>query len=146
MCMISRRQCELFVVLQRQVELQALFDPCACTSQDEYCTTELCLSVDKLKKKTKQTTGKTAAGKILCKCTDVNVYVVHNLSHVEAERTYTPAQLQTLVKSCQLSSSVFLVRTTISHIHVRTTISHIQKALVPISSRVLVYAIRQDVS
>ena len=36
---------------QRQNETQGLFDPCACTSQDEYCTTELYLSMDKLKKK-----------------------------------------------------------------------------------------------
>ena len=35
---------------------QHLFDPCACTSQDEYCTTELCLSVDKLTKKKQQRT------------------------------------------------------------------------------------------
>ena len=35
-------------------ETQCLFDPCACTSQDEYCTTELYLSVDKMKKKNKQ--------------------------------------------------------------------------------------------
>ena len=76
-----------------------------------YCTTELYLSVDKLKKK--QTTGKTAAGQRRCQCTDVNVYVMYNLSHVETERTYTPAQLQTLIKSCQLSSSVVPVRTTI---------------------------------
>ena len=34
-------------------ETQGLFDPCACTSQDEYCTTELYVSVDKLKKKKK---------------------------------------------------------------------------------------------
>ena len=32
---------------------------------------------------------------------------MYNLSHVQTERTYTPAQLQTLVKSCQLSSLVF---------------------------------------
>ena len=100
--------------------------------------------MDKLKKK-KQTTGNTAAGKRLCKCTDVNVYVVYNLSHVISERTYTPAQLQTLVKSCQLSSSVFLVRTTVSHIHVRTTQPY-PESVVPISSQVLLYAIRQDVS
>ena len=60
-------------------------------------TTELCLSVDKLRKNKKQTTKKTVAGKRLCLCTDVNVYVVYNVSHVETERTYTPAQLQTLV-------------------------------------------------
>ena len=36
---------------QDKMKTQGLFDPCACTSQDEYCTTELCLSVDKLKKK-----------------------------------------------------------------------------------------------
>ena len=35
------------LVSQRQNETQGLFDPCACTSQDEYCTTELCLSVEK---------------------------------------------------------------------------------------------------
>ena len=63
--------------------------PCACTSHNEYSTTELCLSVDKLKKKKKQTKVKTAAGKRLCQCTDVNVYVVYNLSHVKTERTYT---------------------------------------------------------
>ena len=34
-------------------ETQGLFDPCACTSQDDCCTTELYLSVDKLKKKKK---------------------------------------------------------------------------------------------
>ena len=32
------------------MKLKALFHPCACKSQDEYCTTELYLSVDKLKK------------------------------------------------------------------------------------------------
>ena len=47
---------------------------------------QLYLSVDKLKKK--QTTGKTAARKRRCWCTDVNVYVVYNLSHVKTERTY----------------------------------------------------------
>ena len=78
--------------------------------------------MDKLRKK-----RKTAAGKRLCKCRDVNVYVVNNMLHVKTGRTCTPAQLQALVKSCQLSSSVFLVRTTISSTHVRTT-SHIQKA------------------
>ena len=31
-----------------------IFDPCACTSQDEYCTTELFLSVDTQKKKNNQ--------------------------------------------------------------------------------------------
>ena len=68
------------------------------------------LSVVKLKKK--KTTKKTAARKRLCLCTDVNVQVVYNLSHVKTERTHTPAQLQTLVKSCQLSSLVFTVRST----------------------------------
>ena len=52
------------LVSRRENETQGLFDPCACTSQDEYCTTELCLSVDKRRKKKK--TGKTAAGKRLC--------------------------------------------------------------------------------
>ena len=69
-------------------ETQGLFDPCACTSQEKYCTTELCLSVDKLKKK-KQTTRKTAAWKRLRQCTDVNVYVVYILSRVKTGRTYT---------------------------------------------------------
>ena len=81
-------------------------------SQDEYCTTELYLSVDKLKKK-KQTTRKTAAGKKRCQCTDVNVYLMYNQSHVKTERTYTPAQLPTLAKSCQLSSSI--VRSRLYH-------------------------------
>ena len=52
--MLSRSQCELFLFSKRQNETQGLFDPCASTSQDEYRTTELYLSVDKLKKKNKQ--------------------------------------------------------------------------------------------
>ena len=40
---------------------QGLFDRCACTSQDEYCTTDLCQSVDKLKKK--KTNKKEDSGK-----------------------------------------------------------------------------------
>ena len=72
------------------MKTQGLFDPCACTSQDEYCTSELYLSVDKLKKKT--TTGKTAAGKRRCQCTDVNVYVMYNLSHVKTEGIYNNLQ------------------------------------------------------
>ena len=46
---------------------------------------------------------------------------MYNLSHVKTERTYTPAQLQTLVKSCQLSSSVVPVRTTNSHIQIASS-------------------------
>ena len=34
--------------------------------------------------------GKTAAGKRRCCCTDVNVYVMYNLSHIKTERTYKP--------------------------------------------------------
>ena len=34
-----------------KMKTQGLFDPCACTSQDECCTTELCLSVVKLKRR-----------------------------------------------------------------------------------------------
>ena len=40
--------------------------------------------MDKLRKKK---TKKIAAGKSLCWCTDVNVYVVYNLSHAKTERT-----------------------------------------------------------
>ena len=46
--------CSCFAKTQETNETQSLFDPCACTSQDEYCSTELCLSVDKLRKKKKQ--------------------------------------------------------------------------------------------
>ena len=44
-------QCELFLFCKdtKNIELKAC--ACACTSQDEYCATELCLSVDKLRKK-----------------------------------------------------------------------------------------------
>ena len=56
--------------------------------------TSVCLSVNKLKKK-KQTTAKTAAGKRRCQCTDVNVHVLYNLSHVTTERTYTIGDLAT---------------------------------------------------
>ena len=41
---------------------QGLFDPCACTSQDEYCTNELYLSVDKLKK-TEKTNNREDSGR-----------------------------------------------------------------------------------
>ena len=44
-------------------ETQGLFDPCACTSQDEYCTTELYLSVDKLKKKKNKQQGRQQQGR-----------------------------------------------------------------------------------
>ena len=39
-----------------------------------------------------------------------NVHEMYILSNVKTERTYTPAQLQTLVKSCQLSSSLSCCR------------------------------------
>ena len=42
-----------------------------------YCTTGLCLSVDKLTKEKKET------GKERCLCTEVNVYVVYILSNVK---------------------------------------------------------------
>ena len=42
---------ELLLLSPRQNETQGVFDPCACTSQDECFTTELYLSVDKQKKK-----------------------------------------------------------------------------------------------
>ena len=57
---------------------------CVHGSQAVYCTTELCLSVDKLKEEEKTTTGKER-----CPCTEVNVYVVCNLSTVKTENTYT---------------------------------------------------------
>ena len=43
--------CSCFAKTQKTNRTQGLFDPCACTGQDAYCTTELCLSVDKLRKK-----------------------------------------------------------------------------------------------
>ena len=68
--------------------------------------------------KEKQITRKTEAGKRLCKCTDVHVYVVYNLPHVKTERTFTPVQLQTLFQelsvviiSQQLSFVPFAVPT-----------------------------------
>ena len=57
---------------------------CVHGSQAVYRTTELCLSVDKLKKKRKKKTGEER-----CQFTDVNVYVVYILSTVETENTYT---------------------------------------------------------
>ena len=48
-CQDDSVNCHCFA--KDKMKLKALFDPCACTSQDEYCTTELCLSVDKLRKK-----------------------------------------------------------------------------------------------
>ena len=71
-----------------------------------YCTTELCLSVDKLKKE--KTTGKERYY-----CTEVNVYVVYIMSTVEAENTHTLARLKALFKSSQ--SSPFLSRPHLYH-------------------------------
>ena len=62
-----------------KMKTQGLFDPRACTSQDEYCTTELYLSVDKLKKKNEQQ-GRQRQGR-----DGVGVQMsmsVYNLSHV----------------------------------------------------------------
>ena len=61
--MLSRWQCELLLFSQRQNETQGLFDPCAWTSQNEYCTTELYLSVDNLKKKKKKQHGRQRQGR-----------------------------------------------------------------------------------
>ena len=59
-----------------------------------YCTTDLCLSVDKLKtEKTKEQ----------CQCTEVIVYVRYILSTVKTESTHTPARLDALFKSSQPS-------------------------------------------
>ena len=102
------------------MKTQGLFDPCACTSQDEYCTTELCLSVDKLKKKKKQTTGKTAARKRLCWCTDVTVYVLYNLSHVKTEQNLQPcstADARQKAVSCHHRSFPFVPPSAISRKH-----------------------------
>ena len=46
-----------------------------------YCTTDLCLSVDKLKKEKKET------GWERCLCTEVNVYVLYILSTVKTDNT-----------------------------------------------------------
>ena len=51
-----------------------------------YFTTNLCVTVNKLKKEKKKK----------CKCTDVSLHVVHILSIVETENTYTPARLEVL--------------------------------------------------
>ena len=56
---------------------------CAHGSQAVFCTTELCLSVDKLQGEEKTTE------KELRQCTEVNVYVVYILSTVKTENTYT---------------------------------------------------------
>ena len=58
-------------------------------------TTELYLSVDNLKKKNKQQ-GRQRQGRDGVSGTDVNVYVMYNLSHVKTERTYTigPVKIQ----------------------------------------------------
>ena len=70
------------------------FDPCARVRRSFVQLRYILWT--KLKEK-KQTTGNTAAGKMVYRC---QVHVVYNLTHVETERTYTPAQLQTLVESC----------------------------------------------
>ena len=75
---------------------------CVHESQAVYCTTELCLSVEKLKEEKK-------TGKERCLCAEVNVYVVYILSTVKTENTYTPARLEALFSSHQ--SSVIPVRT-----------------------------------
>ena len=57
-----------------------------------HCATELCLSVDKLKKKKKKNKEGTM------KCTEVNVYVVYILSTVKPENTHkAPRKIQQLV-------------------------------------------------
>ena len=99
---------------QRENETQGCSIHVRARVRMSYCTTELYLSVDNLKKK--QTTRKTEAGRGRCQCTDVNVYVMYNLSHVETERTYTPAQLQTLVEAvgCHHRSFPFVPPSAIS--------------------------------
>ena len=65
-----------------------------------YCTTDLCLSVDKMKKE-KKTTGKER-----CWCTEVNVCVMYILSAVETKNTCTPVRLEALFQSSQSSPFV----------------------------------------
>ena len=79
--------CTALVFEKDKMKLKACSIHVPCTSQDEYCTTELCLPVDNLKKKNKQQ-GRQRQGRGRCECTDVNVYVMYNLSHVKTERTY----------------------------------------------------------
>ena len=78
---------------------------CVHGSQSVYCTTELCLSVDKLNEE------KTTTRKERCKGTEVNVCVVYFLSTVQSENTYTPARLEEPFKSSQ--ASPFLKRSAV---------------------------------
>ena len=52
-----------------------------------------CVTVSKLKKEKRKQ----------CKCTDVSLHVVHILSIVETENTYTPARLEALFTSSHSS-------------------------------------------
>ena len=54
-----------------------------------YYTTDLCLTANQLKKEKREQ----------CSCTEVSVYVVHILSTVETEYTYTPVRLEALFQS-----------------------------------------------
>ena len=58
-----------------------------------YCTTDPCLTVNKLKKEKREQ----------CWCTDVSVHVVYILSTVETEDTYTRARPGALLSSSQPS-------------------------------------------
>ena len=84
----------------------------------------------------KQTTRKTAAGKRLCQSTNVNVCVMHNMSHVKTERTYTCSTADARQKL-----SVVVIGLSRSYHH-----QPYPESVVPIFSRVLVYEIRQYVS
>ena len=83
-----------------------------------YCTTELCLSVDKREKDKKQ--GKNDVS-VPCLCNVHNLSRVQNLKNLHSRST-ADACLKAV--SCHHLSAV-IVRS-IRNIHVRTTISHIQ--------------------
>ena len=76
-----------------------MFDPCARTSQDEYCTTVLYhLSVDTLKKKNKQQ-GRQRQGRDGVSVQMTMVYVMYILSHVKTERNCSLLNNRRLLKA-----------------------------------------------
>ena len=100
---------------------------CVHGSQAVCCTTELCLSVDKLKEET--TTGKER-----CQCPEVNVKAVYILSTVQTENTYTPARLEARFKSSPFLS------------HLRLYHSYHPGFEAQVSPQATVFAIHPDVS
>ena len=98
---VSATMCDVMMTLvsmKTRLKTQGLFDPsevCAYRGQTVYCTTELCLSVDKRKK----TTNK--EGTMLV----YRVYVMYILSHVETWE-YHPAENDYRCKSLINSKTI----------------------------------------